>query len=46
LAHRVIFLVDGFNLHFSAREAGKALGRGHPGWLDLRSLLRGYDPPA
>lgn len=42
MADRVIFLVDGFNLHFSAREAARALGKGHPGWLDLRSLLRSY----
>jgi uncharacterized LabA/DUF88 family protein len=44
--NRVTFLVDGFNLYHSVREASNDLG--HNGkltrWLDINSLCRSYLP--
>jgi hypothetical protein len=42
--HRVTFLVDGFNLYHSAKEASRDLGGRSTKWLDLRSLLTSYLP--
>jgi hypothetical protein len=40
--NRTAFLIDGFNLYHSAREAGKAT-RGHgTKWLDIRALCESY----
>lgn len=41
---RVTFLVDGFNLYHSAKEASRDLGGRSTKWLDLRGLLRSYLP--
>jgi hypothetical protein len=38
----VTFLVDGFNLHFSVREAQVALGHSRLRWLNLRGLLSSF----
>lgn len=40
--NRVSFLVDGFNVYHSAKEACADLGRVSTLWLDLRSLLGSY----
>jgi uncharacterized LabA/DUF88 family protein len=42
VAARVTFLVDGFNLHFSARQAGTNLNKLPLQWLDVRGLLTSY----
>ena len=42
MSNRVTFLVDGFNLHFSVRQAQTALGDNHLRWLDVQGLLRSY----
>ncbi len=39
---RTAFLVDGFNLYHSLREASVALGGAHTRWLDLRSFCASY----
>lgn len=39
---RTAFLVDGFNLYHSLREAAAALRGAHTRWLDLRSLCASY----
>ena len=41
---RVSFLIDGFNVYHSLKEASKHLGLGGYGtrWLDLHSLCRSY----
>lgn len=36
--NRVAFLVDGFNLYHSARQASRELGGASTKWLDIRSL--------
>ncbi len=36
------FLVDGFNLHFSVRNAETALGTSHLRWLDVSELLGSF----
>jgi uncharacterized LabA/DUF88 family protein len=42
LENRVTLLVDGFNLHFSARQAQAAVGAPHLRWLDVHGLLKSY----
>lgn len=42
MADRVTFLVDGFNLYHSIRQAMDDSGNRHLRWLDLRSLLHSY----
>jgi len=42
MADRVSFLVDGFNLYHSIRQAMQDSGSSHLRWLDLRSLLNSY----
>ena len=42
MANRVTFLVDGFNLSHSVRQAMDDSGSAHLRWLDLKSLLRSY----
>jgi uncharacterized LabA/DUF88 family protein len=39
MAKRVTFLVDGFNLHFSVRQAEAALRNPHLRWLNVSELL-------
>lgn len=39
---RVTFLIDGFNLYHSARNASKDLGGVSTKWLDIRSLCSEY----
>ena len=41
---RVDFLVDGFNLYHSLKQASDDLEGAHTRWLDLRSLLTSYLP--
>jgi uncharacterized LabA/DUF88 family protein len=41
---RVTFLVDGFNVYHSTRDAGRDLGGLSVRWLNLRSLLQSYLP--
>lgn len=43
-ANRTTFLVDGFNLYHSLRDASSALGGASTKWLDLRSICRSYLP--
>lgn len=43
---RVVFLVDGFNLYHSLREASRDLGGAGTRWLDLSRLCRSYLPEA
>lgn len=40
--NRVVFLVDGFNVYHSAKEASADLGGTSTLWLDLQSLLSSY----
>jgi uncharacterized LabA/DUF88 family protein len=40
--NRTAFLVDGFNLYHSAREAAKALGGSGAKWLDIKALCASY----
>ena len=40
--NRVTFLVDGFNVYHSAKDAQADLGGASTLWLDLSSLLRSY----
>ena len=40
--NRVSFLVDGFNVYHSAREASRDLTGASTVWLDLRALLRSF----
>jgi uncharacterized LabA/DUF88 family protein len=40
--NRVTFLVDGFNVYHSAKEAQVDLGGASTLWLDLQSLLSSY----
>lgn len=40
--NRVSFLVDGFNLYHSLRDASRDLGGSGTRWLDLRALLSSY----
>jgi uncharacterized LabA/DUF88 family protein len=40
--NRVVFLVDGFNVYHSAKEAAVDLGGTSTLWLDLHSLLSSY----
>jgi len=42
MANRVTFLVDGFNLYHSVRQAMDDTGHAHLRWLDIRSLLQSY----
>ncbi len=42
MANRVTFLVDGFNVYHSAKEAQRDLGNAPTLWLNLRSLLSAY----
>ena len=42
--NRVTFLIDGFNLYHSARQAASALGIKSAKWLDLSSLCNSYLP--
>jgi len=42
MANRVTFLVDGFNLYHSVRQAMDDSGNAHLRWLDLKSLLHSY----
>ncbi len=42
IVNRVSFLVDGFNVYHSAKEARHALGGTSTLWLDLPSLLSSY----
>ncbi len=39
--NRTIFLVDGFNLYFSLKQAEKDFGKSTR-WLDLNSLCKSY----
>ncbi len=43
-ANRTTYLVDGFNVYHSARDASKDLGSATTKWLDLRGLLASYLP--
>jgi hypothetical protein len=36
--NRVAFLIDGFNLYHSVRDAGKAVGGVGTKWLDINAL--------
>jgi len=40
--NRTSFLIDGFNLYHSVREAARALGGSGTKWLDIRSLCPSY----
>lgn len=42
--NRTSFLVDGFNVYHSAKDASADLGGGSTKWLNLRSLLNSYLP--
>lgn len=44
MANRTVFIIDGFNLYHSVKQAAKDLGMGDKGtkWLDLRSLCASY----
>jgi hypothetical protein len=42
LAYRVIFLVAGFNLHYSLLEAPSLLGIDRLRWLNADALLTSY----
>lgn len=42
--NRTVFLVDGFNVYHSLREAENDLGQQSVKWLDLHSLLSSYLP--
>jgi len=42
--NRTTFLVDGFNLYHSLKEASRDLSGASTRWLDIRSLLRSYLP--
>lgn len=42
MGKRVTFLMDGFNLHFSARESRTSPGSSRLQWLDVRGLLVSY----
>ena len=39
---RIVFLVDGFNVYHSAKQAAADLGGATTLWLDLRALLSSY----
>ena len=41
-ANRTVFLIDGFNLYHSLRDAGKELRGQGTRWLDVVSLCRSY----
>ena len=40
--NRAVFLIDGFNLYHSTREASKHLGGRSTKWLDIRALCESY----
>lgn len=40
--NRTVFIVDGFNLYHSTREASKDLGGESTKWLDIRALCESY----
>ena len=40
--NRIVFLVDGFNVYHSAKQAAADLGGATTLWLDLRALLSSY----
>jgi len=44
VTNRTVFIIDGFNLYHSAKQASKDLGLGEKGtkWLDIRSLCASY----
>lgn len=44
MTNRTVFVIDGFNLYHSVKEAAKDLGLGDKGtkWLDIRSLCASY----
>ena len=44
MANRTVFIIDGFNLYHSVKQAAKDLGLGSRGtkWLDIRSLCASY----
>ena len=46
MSHRVAFLIDGFNLYHSVKEASKDTGRKgrDTKWLDIRALCESYLP--
>jgi uncharacterized LabA/DUF88 family protein len=40
--NRTVFIIDGFNLYHSTRDASKDLGGQSTKWLDIRSLCASY----
>ena len=44
MANRTVFIIDGFNLYHSVKQASKDLGLADKGtkWLDIRSLCSSY----
>jgi len=42
--NRINFIIDGFNLYHSLREAGKYLAGASTKWLDIKSLVQSYLP--
>ena len=42
MTNRITFLVDGFNLYHSLKQAERSLNNGSTRWLDLQSLFQSY----